>query len=90
MMNFDLFPDKLVNTGIDAGLVSKRTNWYIRQVDRTGLVEITLQDRNCYEAYDRAKYFGINVDRKWWQIWLAEPKVTYDDTRKVSKACCYY
>jgi hypothetical protein len=80
-MNHNLFPDKLINQDDCVGLVSKKTDWRITQNDRTGIVEIKLRDRNCYEAYHQAKAFGINVDRKWWQFWLARPEVYYKDTR---------
>ena len=50
-MNFTLFPDVLVNTEGEVGLTSKRADWVITQADRTGEIKITLNDRNCYDAY---------------------------------------
>ena len=85
-MNFTLFPDVLVNTEGQVGLISQRADWVITQADRTGEIKITLKDRNCYDAYHLAKSFGINVDKKWWQIWRATPNVSCSDKRL--DECC--
>lgn len=80
-MNYDKFPDILVNTPGEVGLTSKRTDWVITQPDSCGKIVITLNACDCHEAYLKAKRFGINVDRKWWQWWIPQFKVTCDDGR---------
>lgn len=90
-MNYNWFPDKLVNCSNNVGLVSEKTDWTIKQTDRCGIIEINLKNRDCVEAYLQAKAFGINVDRKWWQFWLARPEIWYEGTRSLgSDAGCYY
>ena len=80
-MNHTLFPDVLINTEGEVGLTSKRANWAITQADQTGEIKITLNDRNCYDAYHMSKYFGLNVDRKFWQFWKPKVSVFAADNR---------
>lgn len=88
-MNYNLFPDRIINVEGQSNTVSASTDWTIIQTNRFGIIEIKLYNRTSAEAYSQAKAFGINVDRKWWQFWIARPSVWYKDTR-TDQDCYWY